>query len=115
MGSNGVQKTEKTKQKVEKTQIQETLHKRGLGLIKMGFWQVGWVGNNSWMDSAFVWRHLVPQNVGNIIFVIFSILGWVQQKVNGLGTSPRNQFRDHFIRNRLEKLVPATNITSPGT
>ena len=41
----------------------------------MGFWQVGWVGNNSWMDSAFVWRHLVPQNVGRIIlFVILSIL-----------------------------------------
>ena len=33
------------------------------------------MGNSSWMDSAFVWRHLVPQNVGNIIlFVILSIL-----------------------------------------
>ena len=26
------------------------------------------MGNNSWMESAFFSRHLVPQNVGNIIF-----------------------------------------------
>ena len=46
------------------------------------------------------------------MFVISSILDLVQQKVNVLGTSPRNQFRDYFIRNRLEKLVPVINGTS---
>ena len=45
------------------------------------------MGNNSWTHSAFVSRHLVPQNVENIIFVcyflnivfvIFSILSQIQ-------------------------------------
>ena len=72
---------------------------------------MGWVGNNSWIHPPFFWRHLVPQNVGNIIcgcyflnivFVIFTILSQIQN-----GTSLRKkQFRDYFIRNRLEKLVP---------
>ena len=40
------------------------------------------------------------------MFVIFSILDLVQQKINVRGTSPRNQFRDYFIWNRIEKLMP---------
>ena len=68
------------------------------------------------MDSVFFSRHLVEENVGNImLFVIFSILDLGQQKVNGLAICSKNQFQDYFIRNRLEKLVPVTNITSPGT
>ena len=56
---------------------------------------MGWVGNNSWMNSVFFWRHLVPHNVGNIIFgcyilnnafVIFSILRQIQN-----GTSFRKK------------------------
>ena len=31
---------------------------------------------------------------------------WVQTKINDLLTSPKNQFRDYFIRNRIEKLMP---------
>ena len=52
------------------------------------------MGNNSWMDSAFVSRHLVPQNVGNIIvFVIFSTLSQIQispllRKINSGTTTP---------------------------
>ena len=80
----------------------------------MGFGGMG--GNNSWTHPPFFSRHLVPQNVGNIIFVCYFLnIGLGPKKVNGLGTSPRNQFRDYFIRNRLEQLVPVINITSPGT
>ena len=38
MGSNGVQQTEKNLAKSETPKNQETLHKSGLGLMKMGFW-----------------------------------------------------------------------------
>ena len=31
------------------------------------------MGNNYWMDSAFCSRHLVPQKVGNIIFVCYAL------------------------------------------
>ena len=41
-----------------------------------------------------------------VIFSIFHFWGWGPRKVNDLLTSPSNQFRDYFIRNRLEKLVP---------
>ena len=53
------------------------------------------MGNNSWTHPPFFWRHLVPQNVGNIIvvcyflniaFVIFSILRQIQN-----GTSFRKK------------------------
>ena len=68
---------------------------------------MGWVGNNSWMDPPFFWRHLVPQNVGNIIFVCYFLnIGLGPKKVNGLAICSKNQFRDYCIRNRLEKLVP---------
>ena len=68
------------------------------------------------MDSAFVSRHLVEQNVGNIIFVCYFLnIGLGPKKINGLAICSENQFRDYFIRNRLEKLVPVTNIMSPGT
>ena len=62
----------------------------------------------------FFWHHLVSQNLKTLTFllffqysvVIFSILGGGPKNVNDLLTSPSNQFRDYFIRNRLEKLVP---------
>ena len=62
-------KNTKNLAKSEKPKNQETLHKSGPGLIKMGFWQVGWVGNNSWTHPPFFSRHLVPQNLRNIMFV----------------------------------------------
>ena len=37
-GPIGAKKTEKKTAKSEKPKNQETLHKRGLGFIKMGFW-----------------------------------------------------------------------------
>ena len=49
------------------------------------------------------------------MFVIFSILDLVQQKVNGLGTSPRNQFRDYHTWNRIEKLMPQHWNFAPQT
>ena len=70
---------------------------------------MGWVGNNSWTHPPFFWRHLVPQNVGNIIcgcyflnivFVIFSILSQIQN-----GTSLRKN-RDYHAWNRIEKWMP---------
>ena len=69
-----------------------------------------------WIPVDF-WHHLVSQNFRNVnLLVIFSIFhfgGWGPRKVDDLVTSPINQFRDYFIRNRLEKLVPV--ITSPRT
>ena len=65
------------------------------------------MGNNYGMDSR---RNLAPSGLTkpeNINFlVIFSILDGGPRKVNDLLTSPSNQFRDYFIRNRIEKLVP---------
>ena len=65
------------------------------------------MGNNSWMDPAFFWRHLVPHNVGNIMFGCYFLnIGFGPKQVNGLAICSKNQLRDYFIRNRLEKLVP---------
>ena len=65
------------------------------------------MGNNYWIHPPFFWRHLVPQNVGNIIFGCYFLnIGLGPKKVNGLAICSKNQFRDYFIRNRLEKLVP---------
>ena len=74
------------------------------------------MGNNSGIHPPFlrdIWSRKTSETL--FLFVIFSILNLVQQKVNGLAICSKNQFRDNFIRNRLEKLVPVTNITSPGT
>ena len=72
---------------------------------------MGWVGNNSWMDSAFFSRHLVPHNVGNIIFgcyflniafVIFSILRQIQngtsfRKKNSGSTAPGTASKIQYL------------------
>ena len=61
------------------------------------------MGNNSWMDSVLFSRHLVPQNVGNMICVCY-FLNIVSNP--NLPTSPKNQFRDYHAWNRIEKLMP---------
>ena len=65
------------------------------------------MGNNYGMDSR---RILAPSGLtkpeNSKFLVIFSILGGVQEKSIDLPTSPINQFRDYFNRNRIEKLVP---------
>ena len=72
---------------------------------------MGWVGNNSWMDSAFFGRHLVPHNVGNIIvgcyflnivFAIFSILRQIQngtsfRKINSGSTAPGTASKIQYL------------------
>ena len=64
-------------EKTEKPKIQETLHKSGLGLMFMGFWQVGVVGNNFGTHPPLLSRHLTLQNLRNINFLlIFSIFQW---------------------------------------
>ena len=89
---------------------QETLHKTGprLYLWDSGRWE-WWGIIMGWTPVEF-WHHLVSQNLKTLIFLLFSqsftFGAGVQQKVNDLLTSPINQFRDYFIRNRLEKLVP---------
>ena len=77
------------------------------------------MGNNYGMDSR---RILAPSGLTKLekhafscYFLNISFWGWGPIKVDDLLTSPINQFRDYFIRNRLEKLVPVNNITSPGT
>ena len=74
------------------------------------------MGNNYWTHPPFFSRHLVPQNVGNITFVCYFLnIGLGSKKVNGLGTSPKNQIRDYFIWNRIEKLMPQLWNFSPQT
>ena len=50
------------------------------------------------------WSHKTSEKL--FLFVIFSILDWGPKQINVLLTSPRNQFRDYFIWNRIEKLMP---------
>ena len=73
------------------------------------------MGNNSWINSAFFSRHLVEQNVPNLIFgcyilnipvAISSILGLGPKKVNGLAICSKNKFREYHGWNRIEKLMP---------
>ena len=65
------------------------------------------MGNNSWTHPPFFSRHLVPQNVGNIIFVCYFLnIGLGSKQINVLSTSPRNQFRDYHTWHRIEKLMP---------
>ena len=54
--------------KLKKPKIQETLHKSRPGLMFMGFWQMGMVGNIYGMDSPRVSQDLVAQNLKNINF-----------------------------------------------
>ena len=95
---------------------QETLHKSGLGLIKMGFWLVWWVGIILGLTPPFfrdIWSHKTSETL--FLFVIFSILARSPKKNNVLLTSPSNQFRDYFIWNRIEKLMLQHWNCSPQT
>ena len=60
-----------------------------------------------------IWSHKTSETL--FLFVIFSILDWVQQKVNDLLTSPSNQFRDYHTWNRIEKLMPQHWNFAPQT
>ena len=74
------------------------------------------MGNNSWTHPPFfrdIWSHRTSETL--FLFVIFSILDWVQQKVNDLLTSPNNQFRDYHTWNRIEKLMPQHWNFAPQT
>ena len=54
------------------------------------------MGNNSWMNSPFFSRHLVPQNVGNIIFVCYFL---------NIGLGPTNsQCSRHFSKKSIPGL-----------
>ena len=68
------------------------------------------MGNNYGMDSR---RILAPSGLTkpqkhefSCYCLNISFGGWGPIKVDDLPTSPINQFRDYFIRNRIEKLVP---------
>jgi len=51
---------------------------------------VGWVGNHAWTHPPFFSRHLVPQNLRNINFLlIFSIFG---------GRPKKSQWSPHFSK-----------------
>ena len=56
-----------------------------------------------WIPVKF--RNIWPYKTSEtLILIIFSIVGG-PRKVDDLGTSPNNQFWDHFTRNRIEWLV----------
>ena len=74
------------------------------------------MGNNSWMDPPFFSRHLVPQNVGNIIFVCYFLnIGLGPTKSQCSRHFSENQFRDYHAWNRIEKLMPQLWNCSPRT
>ena len=79
-----------------------------------GRWD-GWGIILGWIPPFFrdIWSRKTSETL--FLFVIFSILDLGRKKNNGLAICSKNQFPDYFIRNRIEKLVPVTNITSPGT
>ena len=58
------------------------------------------MGNNSWMVSTFFWRHLVPQNVGNIIFGCYFL---------NIGLGPKSQWSRHLF----EKSIPGLFYSKP--
>ena len=59
------------------------------------------MGNNSWMGSPFFSRHLVPQNVGNIIFVCYFL---------NIGLGPaKSQWSRHFSK----KSIPGLFYSKP--
>ena len=54
------------------------------------------MGNHSWMDSPFFSRHLVPQNVGNIICVCYFL---------NIGLGPtKSQCSRHFSKKSIPGL-----------
>ena len=57
---------------------------------------MGWVGNNSWTHPLFFSRHLVPQNVGNIIFVCYFL--------NIGSESKKRQCSRHFSKKSIPGL-----------
>ena len=77
---------------------------------------MGWWGIFLGLIAPFVrdiWSHKTSETL--FVFVIFSILDWGPKQINVLLTSPSNQFRDYFIWNRIEKLMPQLWIFSPQT
>ena len=77
---------------------------------------MGWVGSNSWTHPPFFSRHLVPQNVGNTIFVCYFLnIGSESNRNPNLRTSPKNQIRDYHAWNRIEKLMPQHWNFAPQT
>ena len=87
--------------------------------MKMGFWQVGWVGNNSWMDSAFVATSGPTKRRKHYLCLLFSpycVCYFLNISRNpNLCTSPKNQFQDYHAWNRIEKLMPQLWNCSPQT
>ena len=59
------------------------------------------MGNNSWIHPPFFWRHLVPQNVGNIIFVCYFI---------NIGLGPT---KSQWSRHLFEKTIPGLFYSKP--
>ena len=60
-----------------------------------------------------IWSHKTSET---FLFLLSQYWVGVQQKVNDLLTSePSNQFRDYFIWNRIEKLVPQHWNFAPRT
>ena len=109
------QKGYKTK-KNEKPENQETLHKSCPGLMFMGFWQEGMVGNNSRMDSPrIIVTSEITKHQKHLFSCYFLNIGGGPRKADNLPTAPNNQFRDYFIRNRIEKLVSLNWNFAPQT
>ena len=70
------------------------------------------MGNKYGMDSR---RILAPSGLTKFLLFSQYVGGGGPKKVDDLLTSPINQFRDYFIRNRIEKLVPLNWNFAPHT
>ena len=75
------------------------------------------MGNNSWTHPPFCFATSGPTKRRKHYFCLLFSQYWtgVQTKINVLLTSPSNQFRDYFIWNRIEKLMPQHWNFSPQT
>ena len=81
----------------------------------MGFWQVGVVGNDYGTHPPLLSRHLVPQNLRNIHFLlIFSIFPWRPTKSHmSFCNSYAINFVTVLIRSSLKNSA-TENICKPG-
>ena len=72
------------------------------------------MGNNSWTHPPLFFATSGPTKRRKHYFCLLFSQYWVGvETINVLGTSPSNQFRDYFIWNRIEKLMPQHWNCSP--
>ena len=73
------------------------------------------MGNNSWAHPVFFTTSGPTKRRKHYLCLLFSQYWVGVEKNNVLLTSPSNEFRDYFIWNRIDKLMPQLWNFSPQT